>query len=237
MERKNIAKYLRTVDFDVRFVDEAIKRGAYLSIEEWHDFVFKSCVAGFKSDNLAKYHVVHGKASEVAKTGSYILECIVNAQVYGFTVAKARRWVKSIVKRFNKMLTPIEKMSFSNSDIDGVVRFVVESCDYGNVAESYIDSRDSLCDFLHNLWMVGVKELRIFNDDTVSFLDNHLYAQLDTIETGEMPSPYYGGVVSNTLKCVISERTDYENARKAAPAEQKKSNKAGKPVIHLKVSG
>lgn len=234
MERKNIAKYLRATDLDVTFVNEAINRGAYLTMEEWHDFTFKSCLSSFKSKNLSKYHVACPIASEVAQIEAFIFGCIMDAQMSGFTISSASRWVKAIVKRFNKMLTGFEKISFVCSDIDGVAQFVVESCDGNNVAESYIDSRDSLCDFLHDVWAVGVKELRCFSKVIVDFLCKHLHDEVNTIENGKLPVPHFGGVESNTLRSVIFERTDYNNAKNATPADKKEVDK---PLVILKASG
>lgn len=215
MERKSIEKYAKTAERDVKFVDEAIQKGAYPSFEEWHDFVFKADVSAFKSDELAKYEVMRPRAVEIARIESLILTNIINIQIRGFTDASAQKSVKTIMKRFNKQLKFLESMKFSRTDRDGTIFFSVESYDYSTRIEKGIVDRNSLCMFLIELWGMGLREMRVFNKDTLRFLEEHLNNEIHLLETGTRPSPYFGCARANTVECVMFTRTDYETARKA----------------------
>lgn len=215
MERKAIEKYAKTAERDVKFVDEAIQKGAYPSFEEWHDFVFKADVALFKSDELAKYAVMRPRAVKVAKIESLIFTNITNIQLRGFTDASAQKSVKTILKLFNKQLKFMEGMKFSRSDKDGTTIFSVESYDYSSRIEKCIVDRNSLCRFLIELWGMGLREMRVFNKDTLSFLEDHLNNEINLLNTGARPSPYLGCARANTVEYVMFTRSDYETARKA----------------------
>lgn len=232
MERRAIEKYIKTVEMDVKFVDEAIKKGARLSLEEWHDFVFKSEIGSFKSGVLAKYATARPKAFSMAKIGAIILENIITVQLGGFTESKARRMVGSVVRKYNKLRTLADRMTFYGEDADGTVTFTVEPSDRSCSVEMAIISRDSLCYFLQDLWTLMVHDIRIFNEETRSFLIGHLDNEIKIICAGAKPSPYIGCLRCNTLNDVLLYKTDYENARKT-PVSRSDSSKS---VANLKVA-
>lgn len=215
MERKSVEKYAKTAERDVKFVDEAIQNGAYLSFEEWHDFIFKSEMSAFKSSEMAKYETVRPQVAEIAKIEAFIMSSIINAQVRGFNDSSAQKVVKTVIKRFNKMLKFLEGMRFARTDKDGTIFYCVESYDFSDKIEKGIVDRNSFCSFLMSLWAMGLKELRMFNKESFRFLESHLVNEVNVINMGKRPAPYFGCVRSNTLECVLYSRTDYETARKA----------------------
>ena len=235
MEKKFAVKYLRAVELDVEYVSRAVDSGAFLTLEEWHDFVFKCQVAGSKYDALARFESACHDYAEVARIEAYILECILDVQLLGFTNVKAKKCVKAITKRFNKLLGLMEHLRFTVSDMDGIVSFSVESYDYANKVERKIRSRESLCCFLREIWEMGIKELRMFNKDTIRFLVEHLDNEVKTIQVGKRPSPYLGGAKFNTLTEVLFKRTDYETAKKSPIASVKKAE-SQKQEVQLKVA-
>ena len=232
MERKSVEKYVRTSERDVKFIEEAIKKGARPSLEEWHDFSFKSEVTAFKSDTLAKYEVVYPKASGMARIEALILEYIVTVQLACFTDSKAHRMVKKLIKQYNKLRPLSDRLDFFSKDADGVVTFTVDTSDMGNSVERNITSRDSLCYFLQDLWGLMVQDIRIFNTEIRTFMVEHLDNEIKIICAGRKPAPYFGFMKCNTLETVLFERTDYENARKA-PLTPVNTDK---PELKLKVA-
>lgn len=232
MDGRLVDKYIRVVDRDVRYIDEAIGKGARLSLEEWHDFVFKSEVAGFASSHISEYAVVYSKECEMAKISAAITAYILTVQLGGFTDSKAQKAIKGIVKQYNKMMRPVDRVKFMCTDSDGVISYVLEAFDMSTSVRRPINSRDSLCYFLQEVWCFMVQEIHVFNKETCEFLRSHMLNEINNIMLGLKPVPYIGFMKANTLESVLYGKTNYETARPSATKDS-----TGERIKVLKPTG
>lgn len=208
MDNRLVEKYIKAVERDVKEVDNAIQRGAYLSLEEWFDFIFKAEVATYKSTSIAKYSTVSPKESGLAKLGADIMAAVLSVRMAGFTDSDARGMMKYIVKKLNKLLPASKRVSFYCKDSDGAQFYILECNDMSYSVKVQIDSRESLCNFLSEVWSTAVWRVNLFNKETRDFIINKLGIELSLVMTGKKPSPYVGRLQCNTLEYVLAEKPE-----------------------------
>lgn len=223
---KKLERYFRAIERDSGFVQQAIEKGARLSLTEWHDFIFKADVACMGVKSIAKYATIYPAHRGMALVEAMLFGCICSVQLTGYTYKKATRLLKAVVKKFNKISKPSSRLYFSKSDEDGTTYFCVESGRSNTFVESPITDRESLCEFLLEVWELMVKESFLYNSETRAFVEDHLSCEISLLQNGQRPSPYFGSMKSNTLEVILMERTDY-----GKPASEKK------PVIKLCPTG
>jgi hypothetical protein len=210
---RKVQNYITTVDHNTQCVADALSRGAFPTAEEAYDFLFKSLVCGYHSKARSKYEVMYPEMSLMASTESFVLECIMESTIKGFTGNKARRMIKEICSRFNRLLPFLEKLSFESEDSDGILTFTVVSTK--NEISAEIRDRASLCKFLSDVWELGNEALDVFPAGISEYITAHLVSEVDIIISGKPVEPVLGGSEYGTLRHILLNKTDYASQRKA----------------------
>ena len=215
---KNFERYFQAIERDNEFVGTAINKGARLSLEEWHDFAFKSDVSAQTHRSISKYSLSYPAHRDMAYVEAMLFGCICSVKLTGYTYKKASKLVKSVIKQYNRKISPSNKLFFHKEDEDGTTYFYVESARSNNFVEAAITDRESLCGFLLDTWKFMVHESFLYNKETRGFIEDHLPCEVALVDDGLRPSPYLGCLVYNTLSCILREKTDYGKAENASTA-------------------
>lgn len=219
MDNRFVEKYIKTVERDVKEVENAIHKGAYLSFEEWFDFIFKAEVASYKSTSIAKYATVYPKESGLAQLCADIMAAILSVRMTGFNDSGARGMLKYIVKKLNKLLPLSKRVSFLCDDSDGARYYVLECNDMSHSVRVQIDSRETLCNFLFEVWSTAVWRVGMVNIETQDFMVNKLDNEVSLVMLGKKPAPYVGGLPCNTLGYVLAEKGRVSQGNNLKPLE------------------
>lgn len=202
MNRKNFVSYRRIVGKDLLLVDDAISNDAYLSREEWFDYLFKSYLIGFRSQNIKKYRAFYKKVCCIAEIYSEAFTYMVDIGVDGFKNCSYLSYLKRIVSRMNKLITRKNRVLIEGYDKDGVfyIRVSKNKIRYEVFSVSGKDEAIEKIKYLVGYCMDRVEGLSA-NADFYTFLKGFLSAEYKKVVMNITPTPY----MNDSSRCTLSD--------------------------------
>lgn len=232
MERKHYERYLKVAGRDTRFVDTAVSDGAFLSNEEWYDFMMKAMATDQSFANIRKYRLFGNDMYRLAKIEAYMFTKLCTMCVDGYTNKSVVKFVKSAVRKFNRLLGISHSMDLYVEESDGCLVFTLTSCD-GECIQGNVSDRQEIVNFCNDLFVFAINEMPEFCWGSEVYVAEHLGNEIGVVAQNKMPNPYMGGDMNNTLRHNLMNDEDFCRKYKTAPKESAKKVVGGGNIIAI----
>lgn len=127
MEKRDLANYRRKMKNSLTDVDAAISKGAYLSAEEWFDFIFKSEYLSMTFKNIRKYKFFNRRLCNLASAYAVAFDYLVELHMNGFNNFTYILEVRNLVSFMKKFSKESRSLTVDGFDRDGVLYIRVYS--------------------------------------------------------------------------------------------------------------
>lgn len=232
MERKHYERYLKVAGRDTRFVDTAVSDGAFLSNEEWYDFMMKAIVTDQRFSNIRKYRMFGNDLYRIAEVEAYMFTKLCAMCVDGYTNKAVVKFVKSAVRKFNRILGISHSMDLYVDEEDGCPMFTLASCN-GECIEGCVSDRQEIVNFCNDLFVFAIEELSELCLGSEMYVAEHLGNEIGVVAQNKTPNPYMGGDIKNTLRQNLMRDEDFCRKYKTAPNGSAKKVVGGGNVIAI----
>lgn len=191
MKQGDVITYKRKVRCDVANVDRAISKGAYLSQEEWFDFLVKSKYVGSKFWNISKYKLFNWRLCSLAEAYAVALEYLMSIAVDGFDNKTYTSILKDVAFLMRKFTDRKYSISVDGFDRDGgfyirvyIGRHKCTVCPVRNRAEAEKGIRVVV------RYCTEMAESFSVNDEFTKFLNGYLNSEFTRFLSNTEPTPY-----------------------------------------------
>lgn len=218
MKQGDIVTYKRKVRSDVSNVDKAISDGAYLSQQEWFDFLVKSEFVGSSFWNITKYRLFNWRLCSLAKAYAVALDYLMAISVDGFDNKTYTAILKDVAYVMRKFTDRKYSISVDGFDRDGgfYVRVYIGKhkctvCPVRNRAEAEKGIRVVV------RYCTEMAESFSVNDEFTKFLNGYLNSEFTRFLSNAEPTPFCMDDDRLTLKSQLQSKK--ENVSDFKPAE------------------
>ena len=200
MKRLDYENYKKMLNICVGKVDRAISKGAYLSEEEWFDFICKSAQINYRSQNITKYGMFNKELLKFAETYAEILGYAVFLTIDGFDNMLFGHCLKSVTAKLNKFIHTYSRIRVECSDRNGTLYIKLYKSGKRHRLFPVKNVEDAV-DFLIALTGYATENSEIFRHtaEFSTFISGYFQSEYNGIISNKRPEPYIGYNDSRTL--------------------------------------
>lgn len=228
MEYRDYRSYIKEIGKDLLFVDDSIELGAYLSTEEWYDFMFKAQVAGYKSKNISRYRWFNKDMYRVAKVEAFLFKGLCAMCMEGYSYEDVVRFANKAIRMFNRCRGVFERIYLSSEVVAGRLILSISSVG-GECSECEVYDDGSLMELVDGLYLLFMDDLLIVGNG--DYLGGHLRHEFSVVTERKQPEPFVLGSLSNTLYRSLMNNADYCKKYGKGTTEPKKVVGGGNVII------
>lgn len=205
---RDLVKYRRKLRYDVGKVNDAITKGAFLSKEEWFDFLFKSFYVDYYSKNMLKYWLFNRDTYKFASACAKVFGYLVNISVKGFVNDTYVSDVKKLTKRLCKCTSRVNPVEVDSFDRNGTLYLSVVF--KGGIDRTYgiRNKKDAInCILTITRYCSEIADCTSDNVEFGNFLNGYISREFKKLISGVEPTPYCSSDDRLTLAQVLNHRS------------------------------